>query len=531
MLNPYIHRKMIRDPEKFYGRREEVDFVYQSIASSEPQSISIIGPRRIGKSSILGCLEHPAMQERFNVSDYFNRSVFIYLDLLTASAITPEKFFATILRKINLIKGFDLIGSDTAISPDDFEYKIEHLLRNNLDKIIILLDEFDKITANTQFDEGFFSTFRALCNRLNMALVTASHKPLHELCHSDDVRSSPFFNIFKTRILPLMSEDEAMQMVTYPAGKLGLDMDGAVDWVMQIAGRHPFYLNMVATYVFPIIKDGGKLDEEAKAKIISQVLLESTGILKHALDGLSEEELDYLKRVQSNQLADRDFKMEEHLSGFSFLDMSLGVPRLSNQVLGLFLVDYIRAPQTDLQSEADSDSAIDLPTTPLETTYTDTFEKPDEPDGENSKTEIPLPEMKLPDQPLIESEKEASSSELSDAKPAEITLPVSPAKSDRVMKVTLRDGSVLPLKIKVKELKIQTSAGDVITIKSSQIQSMDYTGSPSFKTYNLSEHSILQIDGELNNGKILNRPIICEKTDKSKYKLNPEDIQSIRVVE
>jgi len=51
--NPYLNRTMIRDVEDFYGRRREVARVYSRIGTAHPQSVSIVGPRRIGKSSLL----------------------------------------------------------------------------------------------------------------------------------------------------------------------------------------------------------------------------------------------------------------------------------------------------------------------------------------------------------------------------------------------------------------------------------------------------------------------------------------------
>ena len=48
-----MNRVMIQDIEEFYGRDVEVEKIYSRIGSSRPQSISIVGERRIGKSSLL----------------------------------------------------------------------------------------------------------------------------------------------------------------------------------------------------------------------------------------------------------------------------------------------------------------------------------------------------------------------------------------------------------------------------------------------------------------------------------------------
>ena len=74
MLNPYSNRKMITKAEDFFGRRKELRQIYSQLQTS--QSVSIVYPRRIGKSSLLYCLALPEIQKRFSSQEIFSKSYF-----------------------------------------------------------------------------------------------------------------------------------------------------------------------------------------------------------------------------------------------------------------------------------------------------------------------------------------------------------------------------------------------------------------------------------------------------------------------
>ena len=52
-INPYLNRTAIKDDRGFFGRRRELATIFSRIDAREPQSVSIVGERRIGKSSLL----------------------------------------------------------------------------------------------------------------------------------------------------------------------------------------------------------------------------------------------------------------------------------------------------------------------------------------------------------------------------------------------------------------------------------------------------------------------------------------------
>src|SRR5947209_11192780 len=103
------------------------------------------------------------------------------------------------------------------------------------------MDAFDRVTRNPHFDPDFFSFLRALAGIYDLiSYVTASIKPLYDVCHSDAVASSPFFNIFQTCTLGPLVLEEARELIILPAHRAGYDFsDEEVEWTLAQAGCHP----------------------------------------------------------------------------------------------------------------------------------------------------------------------------------------------------------------------------------------------------------------------------------------------------
>src|SRR5258708_154813 len=63
MENPFDNPTTLRDPRHFVGRRYELERVFGLIKSR--QNASLVGPRRIGKTSLLTYLRNPSIQQEF----------------------------------------------------------------------------------------------------------------------------------------------------------------------------------------------------------------------------------------------------------------------------------------------------------------------------------------------------------------------------------------------------------------------------------------------------------------------------------
>ena len=117
--------------------------------------------------------------------------------------------------------------------------------------VVFLLDEFENVTTNQNFGPDFFYGLRSLAIHHNLALVTSSRQELIELCHSDAVRSSPFFNIFANINVGLFNADETRLLIARLLQGTGiLFTEDEVNEIYRMAGYHPYFLQAACYFLF-----------------------------------------------------------------------------------------------------------------------------------------------------------------------------------------------------------------------------------------------------------------------------------------
>ncbi|TMQ72162.1 MAG: hypothetical protein E6K80_03485, partial [Candidatus Eisenbacteria bacterium] len=150
--NPYLNRMMIKHREDFFGRSQEIKRIYARLNASPPGSVSIVGDRKIGKSSLLNYLyARPNRQQYLEQAD---KTVMVFLDLQQEKNMSVESFVRTLLG----IANFELRGrldvSDCALNLDGIRDMVQRLDGAGY-RITILLDEFEAVTTNPNFHLEF----------------------------------------------------------------------------------------------------------------------------------------------------------------------------------------------------------------------------------------------------------------------------------------------------------------------------------------------------------------------------------------
>src|SRR5579859_1021963 len=87
--NPYLARGPVRDPEMFYARRAELWEISSFIGGN--QSISIVGQRKIGKTSLLFHLMRPVVRAEVRLGP---ENVLVYLDCEMLGQSNTDEIFA-----------------------------------------------------------------------------------------------------------------------------------------------------------------------------------------------------------------------------------------------------------------------------------------------------------------------------------------------------------------------------------------------------------------------------------------------------
>lgn len=254
--NPFTYGNPISDPERFFGRSREIEQVFNRLRNAEGESSSIVGGRRIGKSSLLNYLAHPDVRRRYGMDP--DHSIFVYVDLqMVDDQTTPARLWQRLLSQMAAqsrdeeltLKLREIIagGMYDNFSLADLFDAVDRLDRH----VVFLLDEFENVTNNPNFDPGFFYGLRSLAIQNNLSLVTSSRHELIELTHSQAVRSSPFFNIFANINVRLFSDADAGRLLAGLLAGTGVEFTAEeIATLTEIAGGHPFFLQAAGHFLF-----------------------------------------------------------------------------------------------------------------------------------------------------------------------------------------------------------------------------------------------------------------------------------------
>ncbi len=260
--NPFTFGNPISDPNRFSGRRQEVEQIYSRLRNSEFESTSIIGNRRMGKSSLLNYVSDPGVMlaHSLDPKKYF----FLSVDLQMAGASsTPARLYQHILRLIRtkvgdpeLTQQLEDFQANDSLDTYDLSECFDLVDAKSL-YIVLLLDEFEHIGTNTAFGPEFYYGMRSLAIHHNLALVTASYRELVELSHSEDVRSSPFFNIFASIHLRPFSPADSQDLVEgYLEGSEVAFNEQETKELTGLAGGNPFLLQMASHFLYTTYQEG-----------------------------------------------------------------------------------------------------------------------------------------------------------------------------------------------------------------------------------------------------------------------------------
>ena len=273
----YTSDQAVRDPMDFVGRHGPLLELLDSIRSGN--CVQIVGPRRIGKSSVLQHLTRLSTLER-RIPDV-SPNLVVYLNLQGLAEPTEDAFWGMALARIRsrlLQMGAEqgVAEQDTpplppgtrkatlwaADAPGDARSRVPYAeARDKLDtlrevgfqRMTVLIDELE-VLGQIPGQHDLTQRLRALAadSRWPVTFVTASRHPIAALTQDGRLEASPFYNIFSQTVrLAGFSAEELAELVTLPE-RLAADgrlagWDGRLSllphraWIEEVAGDHPFY--------------------------------------------------------------------------------------------------------------------------------------------------------------------------------------------------------------------------------------------------------------------------------------------------
>ncbi|MEW5869568.1 MAG: ATP-binding protein [Chloroflexota bacterium] len=247
--NPFFYGAGIKDRRYFVGRAAELRRIFaglETAASGQVQHTAVVGPRRIGKSSLLYHLAQPeTCGAQLRRPGAYR---FVYVDLDDARCHTQPALLGHILGQLAL-------PVPPQPSMQSFQEALAGLCQRRAPLPVLCLDEFEHLASRkAHFPDEFFTAWRSLGSAGLAAFVTASCQPLYALFEQGGL-TSPFHNIFDLLELGELSQAEALQLA-----QRGLACDRPFTLeecqrLLKLAGRQPYRLQLAGSLLYQA-KDG-----------------------------------------------------------------------------------------------------------------------------------------------------------------------------------------------------------------------------------------------------------------------------------
>lgn len=349
--NPFYHRGAIRQVEQFCGREAETGQILGLLRNG--QSVSLIGPRRIGKSSLLLHLIRPEVRKAVQIDP--PHALFVHIDCQEFGESPPEELYEALFD--NLMDAAVEAGLPTQPTDVPGSYRAVDRLLHQISRagtaVVVLLDEFELLAANAQLTPYFFARLRGLTTKYGLSYLTASQRPLFNITAEEEILSSPFFNIFVTLPLGLFSEDEARAML---AQRLAEGIHNfspeLIDYLLFLMGPHPFFLHIAGYHAYQALAQDKRLVTPSDfATLDDPIEVEAASHLSYLWQNLSAEEQYVLAisngPVDTLRLLEQQCLLQNTGSGYNYTSEVLHRFARRQSVAGLiqagpFVIDQQR---------------------------------------------------------------------------------------------------------------------------------------------------------------------------------------------
>lgn len=354
--NPFQFGKPVRDPDDFFGREEEIRNMYHQIMALN--SISLIGERKIGKTSLLLYLVHP--QTLANYGIFAEDILMLYIDISSCSFSKSSDVFRRFLECISeetsekIKDEINILLQEEYIHFRNFEDIIAKI-NDNGEKIVFFLDEFESISMVRQGD--IFSRLRYLAQMYDVVFVISTVRDLMSLFQEERFSTSPFFNIFTKYQLRGLDEKACHELITENFEGEGIKVDSStVDSIIDFSGPNPFFLKVTCfSYFEMVIKGQVTFDNNLKTKVQQELEPHHRYNWEHLPRDEKAALLDIVTRGNTN-----DLFAERRLEGKGYIVRRKGGMYVISESFLNYLKDILRSLPSSLDDFDTQIAEIDI---------------------------------------------------------------------------------------------------------------------------------------------------------------------------
>jgi predicted Ser/Thr protein kinase len=294
-LNPYYNTAGINNSQLFFNRINNIRDILNSLSSG--QSWSILGQRRIGKTSLIEHLARPMTRANLGFSGL--NAIFVYFNcqVYPMALKSTSEFLRTIfellydevpedLRKLVWDSSFDI----NMYENDDNKYWLKESLRvlKKIAKqdfqVVLMFDEFEKaIMQEDLFKDALFDTLRGLSMHpsTKFSWIACTVRSLNTLFQevfneykvptSVRINESEFVNISRPHVLGLLEERYIRDLIVKPSQDRGINfLEEDIQTIIRFGGRFPYFIQLACCNFFNAYVESNVQGEEVIKRCISE---------------------------------------------------------------------------------------------------------------------------------------------------------------------------------------------------------------------------------------------------------------------
>ncbi|MGD2246778.1 MAG: AAA-like domain-containing protein [Candidatus Methanofastidiosia archaeon] len=283
--NPFNFSKPVRG-DNFFNREKEVDTAMGFL--KKLQSFSIVGERRIGKTSFLDYILSEDVLKEYNIDP--DAYILVYFNMGNLYDINKKIFIEAIVKKIEKqtkikIKSIDIF--------EKFSVLVDKLAPNGKN-LVIALDEVEIIEPI--LDVNFSHWLRAIFQRQNAMAITASQKTVGGI--DPNSLSSPLFNIFGNLFLGLFEREETENMIKgmFQRGEINLKKD-EIDFLADLSGGNPYLIQFLGFHYYEKRINNRVMKSKFRDEMLYHLEDQFNGYWNH----LTEKEREFLSKITKSE--------------------------------------------------------------------------------------------------------------------------------------------------------------------------------------------------------------------------------------
>jgi hypothetical protein len=226
-VNPFGQIMAIREPSLFVGRESELRVLRALLTRG---SVAIVGPSKVGKSSLLWQL----VRSWDGAGEVLGP-----IDLQALEDV--DDFYGELA---------ELLGLETGKwRPLRAELRTRD--------VVLLLDELDSGPGRS-LDSDHLGRFRALCNQNPAFRMVAVSRGAVKISFPDDDVGSAAYSFLQPMLLSDLSDHDARRLLEHPWMPEARRFDAAaVEEIVALAGKHPFKLQRAAYHRYAALREAG----------------------------------------------------------------------------------------------------------------------------------------------------------------------------------------------------------------------------------------------------------------------------------